>query len=50
MLRLIKNAFFTAMTLLIFNPLSVNSLECISINNQKCKTRSEIINVKQDQK
>ena len=27
------------------NPLSVNSLECVSTNNQKCKIRSEIINV-----
>ena len=28
-----------------FNPLNVNSLECVSMNNEKCKIRSEIINV-----
>ena len=28
-----------------FNTLNVNSLECVSINNQECKIRSEIINV-----
>ena len=37
-----------------FNPLnailsSVNSLECVSINNQKCKIRSEIISVNIDE-
>ena len=26
-----------------FNPLSVNSLECVSMNNQKCKISSEIL-------
>ena len=25
--------------------MDVNSLECLSMNNQKCKTKSEIINV-----
>ena len=37
--------FFTAMTLFGDNVLNVNSLECVSMNNQKCKIRSEIINV-----
>ena len=37
--------FFTAMTSLKFNPLNVNSLECVSVNNQECKTRTEIINI-----
>ena len=27
------------------NPLNVNSLECVSMNNQECKIRSEIINI-----
>ena len=27
------------------NALNVNSLECVSMNNQECKIRSEIINV-----
>ena len=29
--------FFTAMTFFNFNLLSVNSLECVSMNNQECK-------------
>ena len=32
--------FFTAMTLF-----SCNALKCVSINNQECKTRPEIINI-----
>ena len=27
------------------NLLSVNPLECVSINNQECKVRPEIVNV-----
>ena len=37
------------MALFSFNPLSVNSLECVSLNNQKCKIRSEIISVNTDE-
>ena len=37
--------FFTAMTFFSCNVLNVNSLECVSMNNQECKTRSEMINV-----
>ena len=40
----IKKCFFTAITFFSYNVLSVNSLECVSINNQECKIRSEIIN------
>ena len=32
------------MTFFSFNVLTVNSLECVSMNNQDCKIRSEIIN------
>ena len=42
----IKKVFFTAMTCFSFNVLSVNSLEYISMKNQECKIRPEIINVK----
>ena len=34
------------MALFSFNPLKSNSLGCVSRNNQECKIRSEIINVK----
>ena len=33
------------MTFFNFNLSNVNSLECILMNNQKCKIRSEIFNV-----
>ena len=45
MFGFIKKVFFTAMTLFSSNVLNVNSLECVSVNNQECKIRSEIINV-----
>ena len=28
-----------------FNPLSVNSLECVSVSNQKCKIRTKVIDM-----
>ena len=45
MFGFIKKVFFTVMTFFNFSGLSVDSLECISMNNQECKIRSEIINV-----
>ena len=41
----IKKCFFTAMTFFSYNVLNVNSLECVSMNNQECKIRTEIINL-----
>ena len=43
MFGFIKNVFLTAMTFFNLNPLNVNSLECVSTNNHKCRTRIEII-------
>ena len=37
--------FFVAMTFFSFSPSNVNSLECVSMNYQECKTRTEIINI-----
>ena len=45
MLGFIKKCFFTAITFFSYNVLSVNYLECVSMNNQESKIRSEIINV-----
>ena len=45
MFGFIKNVFFTAMTFFKFNPSNENSLECISVKNQECKLREEVINV-----
>ena len=45
MLVFIKKCFFTAITFFSYNVLSVNFLECASMNNQGCKIRSKIISV-----
>ena len=45
MLGFMKKVFFTAMTFFRFNPSNPYFLECVPMNNQECKTRSEIINV-----
>ena len=45
MFGFIKQVFVAAMTFLGFTPSSVNSLECVSVNNQECKIRPEITNV-----
>ena len=43
MFGFIKKCFFTAMP--FFNVSNVNSFECVSMNNQECKMRTEIINL-----
>ena len=43
MFGFIKKCFFTAMT--FFSLSNVNSLECVSMNNQECKIRTEITNI-----
>ena len=44
MFRFIKQIFISA--LMYFGNLSsVNSLECVSMKNQKCKVRPELVNV-----
>ena len=45
MFGFIEKYFFTAMIFFSFNVLNVNSLECISMNNQECIIRPEIINL-----
>ena len=45
MLKFIKKVFFAAVTFLIPNGLNVNSLECISMNNQECKPRPKMIDI-----
>ena len=44
-LDLLKSVFFTAMTFFNFNLSKVNSLKCVSMNNQECKIRPKIINL-----
>ena len=43
MFGFIKKCFFTAITFTNFNLSTVNSLECVSMNNPECKIRAEII-------
>ena len=45
MFGFIKKVFIAALTFFNLNLLSVNSLECISMNNQTCKARPKITDV-----
>ena len=45
MFRFVKQIFVSAMMFFGCNLSSVNPLECVSINNQECKVRPEIVNV-----
>ena len=45
MFGFIKKCFVTAVTFFSCNVFNVNSLECVSMNNQECKIRPEIINL-----
>ena len=44
MFRCVKQVFLTTMTFFSYNVLNVNSLGCVSMNNQECKTRTKIQN------
>ena len=43
MFRFIKKVSIAAMTCFSFGRSNANSLECLSMNNQECKARPEII-------
>ena len=45
MFGFIKNVFFTAMIFFGRNVFNVNSLKCVSMNNQECIIRPEIIHL-----
>ena len=45
MFRFVKLVFVSAIMFFGCNLSSVNTLECVSINNQECKVRPEIVNV-----
>ena len=40
-----KQIFVSAMMFFGYNLSNANSLECVSVNNQECKVRPEIVNV-----
>ena len=45
MFGFMKKVFVVAMTFFNFIPSNVNSLECLSMKNQECRTRTKIINI-----
>ena len=45
MFGFIKEMFLVAMAFFNFNGLNVNSSECVSMNDQKCYIRTDIIDV-----
>ena len=49
MFGFVKPIFVSAMMFLGCNLSNVNSLKCISVNNQECKVRPEIVNVNSDE-
>ena len=50
MFGFIKKLFFTGLTILSsVNLLTVTPLRCISMNNQECKVRPEIVNVNSEE-
>ena len=48
MFQLVKNACFVRLKL-VSTLAGINSLSCISINNQECKTRPQFVNVNIDE-
>ena len=49
MFRFAKQIFVSIMIFFGYNILGVNSSKCVSINNQECKVRPEIININSDE-
>ena len=49
MFRFVKQIFFSAMMYFGCNVSNVNPLKCVSMNNQECKIRSEIVDVNSDE-
>ena len=45
MFRFIKKVFVVAMKFFGCNLLNANRLKCVSMNNQECKIRPQIINI-----
>ena len=44
MFRFVKKLFFVGLTILS-SFVSINALNCISMSNQECKTRPQVVNV-----
>ena len=48
MFEFVKKCFFTGLALLS-TLTSISSLSCVSMNNQECKVRPQIVNVNSDE-
>ena len=49
MFGFVKRIFVSTMMFFGCNLSSINPLECVSINNQECKVRPEIVNVNRNE-
>ena len=49
MFRFVKQIFVSAIMFFDSNLSSVNSLECVSIKNQECKIRPEVVNANRNE-
>ena len=49
MFEFVKRILVSAMIFFGCNLTSINPLECVSMNNQECKVRQEIVNVNSDE-
>ena len=49
MFGFIKKVFVVAMTFLGWNVLNTNPLKCISMNNQNCRVRPQIVDFNNDE-
>ena len=49
MFGFMKKVLFTEITFFSFNPLSVNYLDCVSMNNQECKIRTKVVDMKNNE-
>ena len=45
MLKFVKQIFISAMMFFGCNSSNVNSFKCVSMNNEECKVRPEIVDV-----
>ena len=49
MFGFIKKVFVVAMTFFAWNVLNTNPLKCISMNNQNCRVRPQIVDFNNDE-
>ena len=50
MFGFIKKCFFTAMMFFVCDVLSANPIKCLSMNNQECKIRLEIMDINSNER